>query len=63
MIELNKKNSYLFAVDKSKRIFDLTNTLNNTLKRMKGTDFIEYLNIITTLILYFKYSIKSNFKN
>ena len=51
MIELNKKNSYLFAVDKSKRIFDLTNTLNNTLKRMKGTDFIEYLNIITTLLL------------
>ena len=52
MIELNKKNSYLFAVDKSKRIFDLTNTLNNTLKRMKGTDFIEYLNYLKlTLIL------------
>ena len=45
MIELNKKNSYLLAVDKSKRIFDLTESLNNTLKRMKGTDFMSLQNI------------------
>lgn len=42
MIELNKKNSYLFAVDKSKRIFDLTNTLNNTLK--SKDNFIKHFN-------------------
>ena len=42
MIKLNKKNSYLLPIDKSKRNFDLTNTLNNTLK--SKDDFIKHLN-------------------